>query len=135
MNSVFSNIIFFLGRIFISLIFIIAGFTKIVDFQHTATMMAGMGIPTAEFLLVLAIIFELGGGLLLFFGYYTRFATVLLFVFVVFATFYFHTFWEYEGAAKIANMQHFFKNLCISGGLFYVFVHGAGQYALDELRK
>jgi len=132
-NSLFSNALLFLGRIFLSQIFIIAGFSKIMEFQHTVTLMGSMGVPLSEFMLVFAIVFELGGGLLLLFGYYTQVAAILLFVFVVLVTFYFHSFWEYAAAAKINNIYHFTKNLSIVGGLCYVYACGAGRYSLDHI--
>ncbi len=134
-NSILGNFLLFIGRVLISQIFIIAGFSKLLDFQHTATLMTSMGIPASEFMLVVAIIFELGGGLLLLFGLYTRLGVVLLFVFVILVTYYFHSYWDYQAAAKVTNMQHFMKNLTIVGGLFYVYVCGAGQFSLDVFRK
>jgi len=131
--SIFSDFLLFIGRIFVSQIFIIAGFSKLMAFGHTMAMMTTAGLPYPEIMLVLAIIFELGGGLLLLFGLFTRLSTLLLFVFVILVTYYFHSFWDYEAAAKINNVYHFTKNLSIAGGLIYVFVVGSGRFALDHL--
>jgi len=132
-NSIFSNALLFVGRIFVAQIFILAGVNKILEFQQTVTLMGSMGVPLSELLLIIAIVFELGGGLLLFFGYYTQLGSVLLILFVVLVTYYFHSFWEYDAAAKVNNLYHFTKNLSIVGGLCYVYVCGAGRYSLDHM--
>lgn len=132
-NSGSCTFLLFVGRVFMAAIFVFAGVMKIMDFSSTASMMTSMSIPMGEFVLVLAIIFELGGGLLLLFGWYTRFATLLLLIFVVVVTFFFHSFWDYEGVAQIANIQHFMKNLFIFGALLYVLVHGPGKFSLDNV--
>ncbi len=132
-NTVFGTILLFIGRVFISQLFIIAGFSKLVAFGQTASMMSSAGIPFAELALIIAIIFELGGGILLLFGLYTRLSTLLLFVFVIVVTYWFHSYWDYEGAAQLQNMQHFMKNLAIVGGLVYTFVCGAGRISFDHL--
>ncbi len=51
-----------LGRILLSVIFIIAGVNKITGFEQTAGYMASKGLPMTDILLVLTIIIELGGG-------------------------------------------------------------------------
>ena len=82
-NSVFSNLILLVGRLSISLIFIVAGMHKIMEYHHTMALMTSMGVPFSEFLIIFAIIFELGGGVLLFFGLYTRLGSFLLFLFLL----------------------------------------------------
>lgn len=132
-DSGFCTFLVFIGRVAMSVIFILAGVMKIVDFNSTASMMSGMNLPGSEFLLVLAIIFELGGGVLLLLGWYTRFASILLLIFVVVVTFYFHSFWNFEGALQVGNIHHFMKNLFIFGALLYVLVHGAGRFSIDNV--
>lgn len=123
-----------IGRILLSLIFIIAGFHKIMDYSGTLAMMTQAGLPSPKTLLILAIIFELGGGLLVFFGWFTRFGAFLLFVFVIAVTISFHTFWTYEAQEAANQMQHFMKNLSILGALLYVMGFGAGGYSFDRAR-
>lgn len=129
----FNTFLLLVGRVFMSLIFIIAGVMKLIDFTHTSAMVVSMGVPMGEVALVVAIILELGGGLLLFFGWYTRLSSLLLLVFVVLVTYFFHSFWDYQGATQVGNMHHFMKNLFIFGALLYVFVHGAGKFSLDKV--
>ncbi|WP_423064110.1 DoxX family protein [Candidiatus Paracoxiella cheracis] len=124
-----------IGRIFVSLIFIIAGIQKIVQYHAMAGMLAQMGLPSSQWLLILAIIFELGGGLLVFFGWFARFGAILLFIFVVVATFLFHSFWNFEGAGMVNQVHHFLKNLSILGALLYILAFGAGDYAFTRRKS
>lgn len=131
--NVFSDLLLFLGRVFISQIFIIAGFSKLVEFHSTLSTMTTAGVPYAEIMLVIAIVVELGGGLLLLFGWLTRLGALMLIVFIVLATYYFHSFWDFEAANKINQIYHFTKNVSIVGGLIYVLVIGSGRFGLDYL--
>lgn len=132
---VLKNLVALVGRVFVSIIFIVAGVQKIVAFKTMSALLATMKMPYAEWLLIVAIIFELGGALLLFFGWFARFGSVLLIIFVVVATFLFHSFWTFQGAPAVNQTHHFLKNLSILGGLLYVLAYGAGCYSFDGYRK
>ena len=51
-----------IGRILLSLIFIVSAFGKMGNFSGTRQFMDGAGMPLTGLLLVLAIIIELSGG-------------------------------------------------------------------------
>ena len=51
------------GRILLSAIFLMSGLGKITNFTGTQQYMASHGMPYSAFFLVMAIIFEIGGGL------------------------------------------------------------------------
>lgn len=99
-------------RLFISAVFIFAGFGKLMDFAGTKGMIEGMGLPMAGALAVLAIVFELGGGLVLLSGFKTRIAAAMLIVFTVVATVLVHR----DISAQL-NLIMALKNLAIIGGL------------------
>jgi hypothetical protein len=42
-----------------------------------------------------------------------------------------HNFWDMQGAARGANMAHFYKNLGIMGGFLLLALQGAGRYSAD----
>jgi putative oxidoreductase len=46
----------------------------------------------------------------------------------------FHNFWALEGAAKMDNQAHFFKNVAIMGGLLILAANGAGGASVDASR-
>lgn len=120
------------GRILLASIFIWSGLDKIGNFAGTAGYMAGQGIPLAEAALVLSIIIEVGGGLMLIFGWQARWAALAILLWLIPVTLIFHNFWAVEAAQKQMQMIHFYKNLGIMGGMLYVMAFGAGPLSLDN---
>jgi putative oxidoreductase len=115
------------GRILIAAIFIMSGIGKIADPQGTQQYMQAMGMTWATTLFYVgAIVIELGGGLSLLLGYWTRAGAIALILFMIPTTLLFHT-----NFADQNQMIHFLKNLAMFGGLFYVAAHGAGPLSLD----
>jgi putative oxidoreductase len=107
------------GRVLLSLIFISAGWSKIGGYDGTAAYMESQGVP--GILLPLVIITELGGGIAILLGAYTRFAAFALAGFCLLSAVLFH-----------GNMDgSFWKNLAIAGGFLFVFAAGAGALSID----
>ncbi len=75
--------------------------------------------------------FVLGAALIL--GIATRYAAFGTFVWVLIATAIAHRYWTYPAAQQGAQYNNFLKNLAIMGGALYVFVLGAGRYAVDAV--
>lgn len=115
------------GRVLISLLFIIAGWGKLTGFAATVGMVAAAGFPLPTVMTVLAIIFELGGGIMLLLGFHARMAAWMLIVFTAIATGAYHMDW-----ANQMNMIMALKNVSIIGGLLYVTAMGAGRYSLAK---
>ena len=116
-----------LGRILIALIFVMAGFNKITGFEGTVGYIASKGLPFPEMLAIGAIIVELGGGLMLIAGWYTRWAAAAIFVFTAMTAVLFHNFWAMPPEEAQNQMISFMKNISIMGGLLYVVVYGSGS--------
>ncbi len=106
-----------LGRLLLSVIFILSGVQKLMHFSQVASMMAGKGIPLASVALALSITIEIGGGLLLIIGYKVRYVAIVLALFLVPVTLSFHNFWAFQGDVREMQMVNFLKNLAITGGL------------------
>lgn len=121
-----ADVLKLVGRVFIAIIFIVSGFGKIMGFAGTVAF-TGTVLPFPELMVVIAIILELGGGLLLLVGYQTRLVVSALGLFLIVATLGFHL----DFADQAQNIQ-FMKNLAIFGGLLYVKIGGAGKYSLDR---
>lgn len=115
------------GRVLLSLIFIIAGWNKITGFEGTLGYMSSKGLPFTEILLILTIIIELGGGLLILVGWQARWAALAIFLFLVPVTIIFHPFW-----ADPEQFNTFFKNLAIMGGMAYIVSYGSGPLSLGK---
>jgi len=121
------------GRILLSFIFLLAGLMKIMDWEGMSAYMATKHMPAVPFFLTMAILFELGAGSCLLFGYQARSAALALIVFLIPTTLIFHNFWAAHGPEQQNQMQHFLKNLAIMGGLATVVAHGAGSLSIDAL--
>ena len=122
------------GRVLLALIFIIAGFGKITGFDGTVGYMQAYNVPMTQVLAVLAIIVELGGGLMIAVGWKARWAAAAIFIFVLIASFIFHAFWAVPAdQAQLQNIM-FMKNLAIMGGMLYIIVYGSGPFSVDKNR-
>lgn len=112
------------SRVLLALMFVIAGWGKIGGYAGTQGYMEAMGVPGA--VLPLVILLELGGGLAIMLGLFTRSIAVLLAGFTLMAAFLFH----YQPAEQM-QMLMFMKNLSIAGGFLALAAAGAGAFSLD----
>ena len=115
------------ARICLCLIFINSGIGKIFGFASTAEMMANSGLPIANILLIFTIAFQLLGGLSLLLGYKVKIGSILLILFLIPATLVFH-----NPLADPGEMNSFFKNIGLIGGLLMVIYAGAGALSIDS---
>lgn len=122
------------GRVLLALIFIITGFAKISGFDGTVGYMQAYNMPMPQVLAVLAIIIELGGGLMIAVGWKARWGAAALFIFVLVASFIFHAFWAVEPDQVMLQRIMFLKNLAIMGGMLYIIVYGSGPVSADKNR-
>ena len=120
-----------LGRVLLSLVFLLSGIGKIGNWDGTAGYMASVGMPMVTLFLVGAIVLEIGGSLSVILGFKARWGALALIVFTIPTTLIFHNYWAMEGADAFNNQVMFMKNLAMSGGLLLIMVHGAGPLSLD----
>ncbi|KGT46864.1 DoxX family protein [Acinetobacter sp. HR7] len=125
LNSATEALINFVARVFISFIFIGSAWMKIQNYDATAGYMESFHVPSE--LLPLSILLVGGGGLALLFGVQARLAALALAVFTFICGFIFH------GSGTPDDNIHLMKNVAMTGGLLFVFLHGAGQFSLDHL--
>ncbi|HYC18014.1 MAG TPA: DoxX family protein [Pseudolabrys sp.] len=130
-----SDFILLCGRIFIGWIFVRSGYGKIFDIPTYAATFPPRGLPT--FLAYIAVPAEFFGGIALLIGFATRYAALVMVVFMLVATFSSHRYWEFaDAAARRAQDSNFYKNISILGGIFLLFACGAGRLSVDAwLRK
>lgn len=122
MNAILS----LLGRLGLSLIFIISGWGKIAGYAATQQYMEAMGVPGA--LLPLVIALELGGGLAILAGVFTRPIAVALAVFSIASAAIFHA-----NFADPMQAISFWKNVSMAGGFLMLAAHGSGKLSLEAL--
>jgi putative oxidoreductase len=117
------------GRFLIAVMFVLSGIGKIMAPEATQGYIASVGLPLPLLSYLLAIIVELGGGILLLVGYQTRTVSLLIAVFTLATAVFFHA-----NFADQNEMIHFLKNIAIAGGLLQVAAFGAGSISLDAGR-
>ena len=111
------------GRLFLAIIFLAAAFGKITNFDGTVQYMEAHGMPAASFFCVAAIMIEGLGSISLILGYRSRWGASALSIFLIAATWVFHT-------APDQRIQ-LLKNLAILGGLLNVIALGPGPISLE----
>jgi putative oxidoreductase len=130
MSTPTQNITVLAGRILLGLLFLVSGFGKIAGFDGTVGYIAAAHLPLPAFVAVLTIVVEVGGGLALVTGLWTRQAALVLAGFTLLTAFVFHAFWSAPDAAKTMQQIQFLKNLSIAGGLFVLAAFGPGRFSL-----
>jgi putative oxidoreductase len=128
------DLILLAGRLALGVIFVKSGFQKLMALGAFAASLAGRGVPASLFWAVVGATVEFVGGILIASGLKTRYASLLMILFVIVTTGISHRYWEFtEAAARRAQESQFFKNLAILGGFLVLYVAGAGRYALDAV--
>ena len=117
-----------LGRLLLALIFIMSGFGKLMAPGPTIGYIAHVGLPVPPAAYVVALIVELGGGLLLLAGFLTRWVALALGVFCLVTAFAVH------GFGDMNSQIHALKNIAMAGGFLFVMAHGAGAWSVDAMR-
>ena len=123
------------GRILLGLLFVMSGFEKITGFQGTVDYISAGGLPMAKVVAVLTILIELGGGLMIIFGFYARWAAYALAAFSLLAALVFHGYWAVPEAEKYGQYLNFWKNVTIAGGMLVLAAFGPGSISLDARRN
>ena len=115
------------GRILLSIIFILSGFSKFSDPAGTIGYMktAAFPIPMPEITVYAVAALELFGGLAILLGLGARWAALALAFFTLAAAIGFHANFSDQVQSIL-----FMKNLAIAGGLLMLFAYGSGQYAV-----
>lgn len=123
--------ILLLARICLGWIFVQSGIYKLAGWQPFST----RGWPAAWFFGPLGATVELIGGVLLMLGLATRYASLVMLLFMIVATFSNHRFWDYPPAEYTGQRAHFFKNLSIFGGFLVFYAIGAGRMSFDWMMR
>lgn len=122
------NVSLLVGRVCLSLLFILSGIDKLMAYQEHARLLIDHGLPPG--LLPLVILAELGGGLAVLCGLLTRWAAAGLCLFALLVALLLH-----HDLADHAQWTAFLTNLAIAGGFLVLAVHGPGSLSLDAWRR
>ncbi|GAB3452517.1 DoxX family protein [Massilia terrae] len=116
------------ARILMAQIFLVSGFGKISGYAGVQQYMEAAHVPGILAPLVIAV--ELGGGIALLLGFWTRWVALALCGFTLAAAFLFHLHPGDQG-----QMINFMKNLAMAGGLLMFVKYGAGTPSIDRARS
>ncbi|NOZ41943.1 MAG: DoxX family protein [Alphaproteobacteria bacterium] len=113
------------GRVLISLLFLVAGLGKIAAYHGTQSYMEAKGVPGS--LLPVTILFEVGFSLAIIIGWQTRLVALAMAGFSLITAAIFHSDFSNE-----IQFIMFMKNVAIAGGFLFLVAHGAGAFSLDH---
>ena len=119
------NIFDLVGRIFISLVFLLSGFNKIGNYEGTIGWIETFGMP--EIFLIPAIILEVGAPILIIIGYKVKISAALLGLFCIATAVIFHN--DFSNQMQFIS---FMKNIALAGGFLFLVVNGAKDFSLDK---
>ena len=120
-----TNILDLIGRIFISIVFLLSGFHKIGNYEGTVGWMESFGLP--GFLLIPAIILEIVGPILIIIGYQTRIAAGALSLFCLATAIIFHN--DFSDQMQLTS---FLKNIALAGGFLFILVNGTRDFSIEK---
>jgi putative oxidoreductase len=137
------------GRILFAVLFVYTGATKLFAVQATADYIATKvtlpplivpylaqlesvtGMATPQMLAIGVGAFEVIAGLMIALNFLARFFAILLVIFVVMATFYFHDFWNQAPPDNARTLIDALKNLSLIGALFIIAGYGKGPRSVE----
>jgi putative oxidoreductase len=139
------------GRILFAVLFIYSGATKLFGVQATADFIAAKvtipalfapytsqletmtGMPMPQLLALAVGSFEILAGLMIALNFGARFFAILLILFVLVVTFYFHDFWNQQAPDNAKTLIDALKNLSIIGALFIIAGYGRGPRSSEPV--
>ena len=113
------------GRVLISLLFLLNGYFKVINYDGTLEWMESYGVP--GIFLTPAIILEIAAPILLIIGYKTKIAAGLLAIFCLTTALVFHA--DFSNQMQITS---FLKNIGLAGGFLIIVVNGSRKFSLDN---
>ena len=120
-----------LGRVLLSVIFIVAGYNKLVAITGTTAYFTRLGMPVPQVTAWVVAIFEIAAGLMILVGFKTRWVALALCIFTGIAAFLGHKFWAVPPEQYSNQLNHALKNLAIMGAFLLLYASGPGRYSVD----
>lgn len=120
------------ARILLVILYLKFGLGKLGAFSRTVEYMASADLPAPALMTSIAVAMELGVGLAIAVGFYTRPLALALVVYTLLAAVIGHPYWNMSGTMEYDSMINFYKNISIVGGLLLLIVAGPGRYSFDK---
>ena len=119
-----TNILDLVGRVFISLVFLLSGINKIVNYEGSIGWMESFGMP--GIFLIPAIILEIVAPILIIIGFKVKIAAALLSVFCIATALIFHT--DFSNQMQFVS---FMKNIALAGGFLFLVINDTKDFSLE----
>ena len=120
-----SNILDLISRIFLSLVFLINGYSKITNIEGTIGWMEMYGLP--GYFIYPAIVLEIVAPIFLIVGYQVRLSSIALGFFCLATAVIF-----LRDLSDPMTLTNFLKNVALAGGFFVLAINGPKEYSLDK---
>ena len=120
-----TNILDLVGRVFISLVFLLSGINKIVNYEGSIGWMESFGMP--GIFLIPAIILEIVAPILIIIGFKVKIAAALLSVFCIATALIFHT--DFSNQMQFVS---FMKNIALAGGFLFLVINETKGFSLER---
>ena len=122
------HILEFVGRVLLSILFLIEGLGKISMQENVIMYMENYGVPGILFIPATAL--EILFPIILIVGYKTKWAASVMAIFTFTVAIIFHT--DFSDGMQ---MIFFLKDLAIAGGFMIIVAYGPGKISLDYYFK
>ena len=120
-----SNLVDLISRIFLALVFLLNGYSKITNIDGTIGWMEMYGLP--GFFIYPAILLELVAPILLIIGYQVRLSSIALGLFCLATALIF-----LRDFADPMTLTNFLKNVALAGGFFILAINGPKEFSIDN---
>lgn len=119
------------ARVCLSAAYLYSGTAKLVDIPAGMAEVTGLSLPIPGVFLALTILVQLGCGLMVLVGFWTRLAAFLLLGFTVVATALAHNPLGLDGVEFQRQLITSLEHLAIVGGFVLLIAGGAGPVSID----
>tara|TARA_Y100000591_G_scaffold1647_1_gene1433 strand:- start:60 stop:437 length:378 start_codon:yes stop_codon:yes gene_type:complete len=120
-----SNIVDLISRIFLSIVFLVNGYSKITNMDGTIGWMEMYGLP--GFFIYPAIVLEIVAPILLVIGYQVRLSSIAVGLFCLATALIF-----LRDFADPMTLTNFLKNIALAGGFFILAINGPKKFSVDN---
>ncbi|HEX2940682.1 MAG TPA: DoxX family protein [Rhodopila sp.] len=127
MRSGATDWIALVGRVLLSAIFLWAGYGKAMAPSATMAVFGHLGLPMPGLAYAVALIVEIGCGLLVLVGFKARLSALVLAGWCIVTALVAH-----DHPAVRDQMIHFMKNVSMAGGFLQIVAFGAGRFSVDR---
>ena len=119
------NILDLLGRILISILFLLNGVSKINNYESTVDWIESFEI--SGMIIIPAIILEIIGPILIIVGYKAKIAAGFLSLFCILTAVIFHN--DFSDQMQFTS---FLKNIALAGGFLFIVVNGTKDFSIEK---